>query len=333
MSEKIVHSRLTMKTLAIILFTLLAVFAYAEAPHTDTPKTGEGLGAFLLRNGYNVERYKAKFIELNKAKLGKDNSLLLGVTYTFPSKNDNAHEPLLGAKYQDVKLTSHTLEGATYYLVSGHGGPDPGAMGTYSGHELCEDEYAYDIMLRLARELLSRGAKVHIIIQDAHNGIRDDAFLAPDKNETCMGAEIPLQQSARLQQRAEAINRLWSKDKQSYSRAVFLHIDSRSEKKRIDIFLYHHAKSQKGERLANTMRKKFEQKYQQYQPNRGFNGTVSHRNLQVLNQTNPVAVFLELGNIQNSQDQQRFVKPDNRQAVAKWMAEGLEDDYVAEKKK
>ena len=41
------------------------------------------------------------------------------------------------------------------------------------GRQLHEDEYAYDIILRLARELLSRGAKVHIIIQDKKDGIRD----------------------------------------------------------------------------------------------------------------------------------------------------------------
>ena len=31
---------------------------------------------------------------------------------------------------------------------SGHGGPDPGAIGIYQGRQLHEDEYAYDIILR-----------------------------------------------------------------------------------------------------------------------------------------------------------------------------------------
>ncbi len=319
------------KILTLIIALFISILSLAQS-HTDTPQKGEGMGAFLLRNGYNIEKYKDQFIELNKSRLGKDNTLLLGVKYVFPDKQTNAFEPLLGPKYQDVKITSNTLAGATYYLVSGHGGPDPGAMGEYEGHEICEDEYAYDIMLRLAQELLSRGAKVHIIIQDKNDGIRDEAFLRASNTETCMGEEIPLQQTARLQQRADAINKLWQNEKNGYTRAVFIHIDSRSKKKQIDVFLYHHINSPKGERLAETMRKRFEQKYNQFQPNRGFNGTVSHRNLQVLNNTYPVAVFLELGNIQNWHDQQRFVKPDNRQALAKWMADGLEDDYKIDKK-
>jgi N-acetylmuramoyl-L-alanine amidase len=36
-----------------------------------------------------------------------------------------------------------------------------------------------------------------------------------------------------------------------------------------------------------------------------------------------VAVFIELGNIRNPQDQKRFILEDNRQAVANWLTEGL----------
>ena len=36
-------------------------------------------------------------------------------------------EPLLGKEYAAYKITSNELSGACFYLVSGHGGPDPGA--------------------------------------------------------------------------------------------------------------------------------------------------------------------------------------------------------------
>lgn len=68
-------------------------------------------------------------------------------------------EALFGKEYATYQITSNELSGACFYLVSGHGGPDPGAIGIYQGRQLHEDEYAYDIILRLARELLSRGAK------------------------------------------------------------------------------------------------------------------------------------------------------------------------------
>ncbi len=78
---------------------------------------------------------------------------------------------MFGKQLANVKVTSNRLAGACFYVVSGHGGPDPGAIGKVGKHELHEDEYAYDIALRLARNLMQEGAEVRIIIQDAKDGI------------------------------------------------------------------------------------------------------------------------------------------------------------------
>lgn len=75
------------------------------------------------------------------------------------------------------------------------------------------------------------------------------------------------------------------------------------------------------------MKNTFEAKYDRHQPNRGFEGTVSARNLYVLLNATPVSVFVELGNIQNAFDQRRFVISDNRQALAKWMTEAFIADF------
>ena len=69
------------------------------------------------------------------------------------------NEPLFGKQLADVKVTSNRLAGACFYVVSGHGGPDPGAIGKVGKYELHEDEYAYDIALRLARNLMQEGPK------------------------------------------------------------------------------------------------------------------------------------------------------------------------------
>ena len=79
------------------------------------------------------------------------------------------------------------------------------------------------------------------------------------------------------------------------------------------------------------MKRTFTAKYDHHQPNRGFNGTVSSRNLFVLRNSTPYAVFLELGNIQIARDQQRLVIPDNRQALANWIAEAMVSDYKKSK--
>ncbi len=246
--------------------------------------------------------------------------------FVYP-QNKTGKEPLFGKKKAVYSVKSNSLKGAVFYLVSGHGGPDPGCIGRYQKKELHEDEYAYDIVLRLGRALLERGAKVYFIIQDSKDGIRDQAVLNNRKTETCMGKAIPLNQVERLQQRCDAINRLYHRDKSSYKRAIFIHVDSRSRNKQTDVYYYYAPESKKGKRLADCLRRTFRAKYNRHQPGRGFDGTVSSRNLFVLKHTVPVAVFLEVGNIQNERDQKRLVIANNRQALANWIAEGIELDY------
>ena len=351
------------------LFSGTTLWAHQKA----TPKAGEGISSFLLRHNRSPKKYYDDFIELNKQKLGKNNVLKVGVTYvippvkkstttsakTTPVKNTGAknttsesagtkqpsskakstkigttiNEPLFGKQLANVKVTSNRLAGACFYVVSGHGGPDPGAIGKVGRYELHEDEYAYDIALRLARNLMQEGAEVHIIIQDAKDGIRDDSYLSNSKRETCMGDAIPLNQVQRLQQRCDKINALYRKDrkKHSYCRAIFIHIDSRSKGKQTDVFFYYSNKKGDSKRLANNMKDTFESKYDKHQPNRGFSGTVSGRNLYVLSHTTPASVFVELGNIQNTFDQRRLVINSNRQALAKWLMEGFLKDYKEKK--
>ena len=319
------------------LFSGTALWAQQKA----TPKAGEGISAFLLRHNRSPQKYMDDFIELNKKKLGKKNVLKVGVSYIIPpkekSKNANLgttiNEPLFGKELANVKVTSNRLAGACFYVVSGHGGPDPGAIGRAGRHELHEDEYAYDIALRLARVLMQEGADVRIIIQDAKDGIRDESYLSNSKRETCMGDPIPLNQVQRLQQRCNKINPLYRKDRQNYTycRAIFIHVDSRSKKKQTDVFFYHSNKKAESKRLANNMKDTFESKYGKHQPNRGFSGTVSGRNLYVLSHTTPASVFVELGNIQNTFDQRRLVMDSNRQALAKWLMEGFLKDFKGRK--
>jgi N-acetylmuramoyl-L-alanine amidase len=43
--------------------------------------------------------------------------------------------------------------------------------------------------------------------------------------------------------------------------------------------------------------------------------------------TLPAMAYIEIGNIRNKRDQRRIFDPDNRQALAKWISEGLLLDY------
>ena len=334
-----------MKFLYYFILTLLFCThsSVLQAQKQAKPKEGDGVTTFLQRYNCNTPKLRKEFMQLNKNKFTKDGGLILGRTYTLPKgagttesnergskrkkKNTKICEPLFGSRYENVTVSSHDLEGACFYLVSGHGGPDPGAIGKVGNRELHEDEYAYDIILRLGRSLLQHGAKVYFIIQDEKDGIRNDRYLDNSKRETCMGDPIPLDQLARLQQRCDKINKLYYRDKSKYKRAVFIHVDSRSKTDQVDVFFYHCEGSRYGQRLAEHIHETFGRKYDKHQPNRGFSGTVSARNLYVLKRSNPPAVFLELGNIQNEKDRNRLILESNRQALADWICQGIIKDY------
>ncbi|MFT3739747.1 MAG: N-acetylmuramoyl-L-alanine amidase [Breznakibacter sp.] len=316
----------------MLCVTLFFRAGMAQSPANGIkPNPGEGTNAFLLRNGLNPLQHMKAFVELNTGKFGKENTLLAHHIYFLPTINDTFTEPLFGEALKEATIKTNELTGATFYLISGHGGPDPGASGQYGKHKLDEDEYAYDITLRLGRCLIEKGAKVVFVVQDPNDGIRNEKILLYDNDETCMGDPIPLNQIERLRQRVDKVNQIYKANPGGYHRSVSIHLDSRSQKKQIDVFFYYYQGSPNGQNLAETLRQVFNEKYKLHQPSRGFSGTVSTRELYELKYTHPVSVFIELGNIQNTRDQQRFVIETNRQALAVWLAEGLVRDYRSHK--
>lgn len=332
-----------------ILLSFQGIQLTAQEYQTIKAKKGDGIYAILKQNGYTSSEYFDLFIELNKSKLGKDNTLISGRLYRLPIKSDTTLidvktqvvatpqtkkpapkviQEIFGKSYREVFLKSKELSGAIYYLASGHGGPDPGAIGNLDGHILAEDEYAYDVTLRLARNLTERGASVYMIIRDNNDGIRDEQFLRLDKDEVCYpNSLIPLNQLARLKQSTNAVNQLHKQNKGKFQRQVVIHVDSRSIGKNIDVFFYYDKGSITGKKLANTLMQTFDQKYAIHQPNRGYSGSVSDRNLYVIKNSKVPSVFIELGNINHNRDQKRIIIPDNRQAVANWLRDGLIEDY------
>lgn len=54
----------------------------------------------------------------------------------------------------------------------------------------------------------------------------------------------------------------------------------------------------------------------------------SRHDLHVIQNTAPAMVYIELGNIKNAKDQKRILDFENRDALAKWIAEELETDFT-----
>lgn len=319
--------------LNLIPTALLAQESLSEV----TAEQGDGVYSLLRRHGVSPTKYYNQFVELNAENLGSDEALYVGRTYVLPDTLANKKVeteilrpsyPIFGKDFVHVDTVSNRLDDTVYYLISGHGGPDPGAVEKYDGKLIAEDEYAYDVTLRLARELISHGAEVHIIVQDENDGIRDSRVLELDTDETVGSEAIPLGQLARLKQRTEAVNELYHANRGKYQRLLVTHVDSRSKGTNIDVFFYHHEKSKNGKQLAESIHQTFMRKYKKFQPYRNYNGSFSDRSgLYVVKNTLPAVAYIEIGNIRSKKDQRRILDPDNRQALAKWISEGILLDY------
>lgn len=314
------------------LFLLSANYIQAQELVYITAQSGDGIHRLLQKQDMDTEEYFQEFIDLNKDKLLKGNQLAVGISYAMPSKKTTKagnFYAIFGEKYGQIDAVDSRLKGAVYYLVSGHGGPDPGAIGKKNGHILTEDEYAYDISLRLGRELIKHSAIVYIIVRDPDDGIRDDMYLNNDKNETVWkGKEIPLNLNKKLRQRTQVVNQLYSENKGLYQRLIVMHIDSRSIHERVDVFAYYNSKSSSGKLFTERIINALKDNYRKYQSQRSFDGISKSRNgLYMIKYTHPVTTYLELGNIQNSKDQQRFLDSGNRQVLAEWIAKGCMADY------
>jgi len=332
---------LTRPFINLIPLLLFPCFVFTQSPmKTAKAEDGDGIYSLLRKQGLNPIKYYSNFLELNADNLRNGSELYVGRTYQIPladegssdtgvSLGSGAEYPIFGPDYEYVEPVSSRLKGAVYYLISGHGGPDPGAIERHNGKIIAEDEYAYDVTLRLARELLANGAMVYVIIRDSNDGIRDERTLEIDNDEvTYPNQAIPLGQLERLQQRVGAVNELYLKHKGAYQRLIVTHVDSRSEGKNIDVFFYHHQQSQNGKHLAECIHKTFQENYHRYQPNREYTGTFSDRsNLYLVKNTLPAMAYIEIGNIHNKRDQRRILDPENRQALAKWISEGVMLDF------
>jgi N-acetylmuramoyl-L-alanine amidase len=337
----------------LILLVFIAQAAIGqESLKTVTAEPGDGILSLLRKQGVNPYKIFDEFVALNNHDLRDSVHLIAGKTYVIPKfeletvpivdsiqkqstdvkKLESASYAIFGEKHKTVITKSERLKGNVYYLVSGHGGPDPGAMGVYAGKTISEDEYAYDITLRLAKELLAHGAMVYIIIQDENDGIRDERVLEIDHDEVAYpNKTIPLNQVARLKQRVEIVNDLYKSNKGKYQRLIVTHVDSRSVGQNIDVFFYYHENSKNGKKLAESIHTTFDAKYKKYQPNRSYAGTFEDRtSLYLVKKTHPAMTFIEIGNIRNAKDQVRIVDPDNRQALAKWISEGVLLDFEEE---
>lgn len=321
---------------AAMMLPVLILLALPVRGQTATPQAGEGIWGLLRRSGLTPTSALAKeFKELNASRLKGSDELKLGMSYQLPGAAGKAtasepqeqgrRYPIFGSQYELVVQKTRRLEGHYFYLVAGHGGPDPGTHGKFAGKPLPEDEVAYDTVLRAARRLIEEGATVYLIVRDENDGIRDVEHFAYDQDEVHLDGTPVGFRDDRLKKNAAIINDLYQKNrgKALSQQVISFHVDGYGGRHQPQIDPYFTYASDSGRSLGAVLQAELRDRYELHQPGRGYRGGLKERSLYILTHTKPTAVLIELGNIRHPGDQQRLVKPGNRQALAEWIVEGL----------
>lgn len=147
------------------------------------------------------------------------------------------------------------LKGWRIVLDPGHGGIDPGAIvsnltGKKQRVYVVEDEYVYDIALRVYRELRLLGAEVTLTVISPNHLIRDNlpakTTFVHEKNEVYnderynrRNSEKRRPRSANLSQRVRVTNRFVKRARKGRSLFVSLHADNTPGRPQGPLVIYH----------------------------------------------------------------------------------------------
>lgn len=235
-----------------------------------------------------------------------------------------------------------TLHGMVVVIDPGHGGTDRGSAG-YFGNDgkkslVAEDEYVFDVSLRVARECRKLGAVVILTTRDPKQTLPSNLpasrVIAPDKREvyTINGRKVHAGQSGLAPRVQTANGALWRhKNKRVVN--ISIHFDATPNRAlsgitlvgppgpRPEIVQYIYEEVRTARRLRS-------QGGREYFPVVQSGGGDGHgeRNLYILSpRTNAVRqrVLVELGNFRNVTDVWRIRDPRTRQSYAEVITRAL----------
>jgi len=234
-------------------------------------------------------------------------------------------------KAANPSVQGSALRGWMVILDPGHGGRDGGSTGIFNGQMVVEDEYVYDVALRVDRLIKARGGLSFLTLHDKKTGIRSwraQEVFPDERHETFAGQSSIARSGTRgLNQRlayGNAMSRKYPKYKQAW---ISIHFDVVGTKK--DVEGVRIIKSAGSNGLAQALGCSFGKSSRL----RDINPVVVNgdprfgiRNLWILRGGNKIQekVLVELGNFNNTTDVWRVRNPVTREAYALAIVEALE---------
>ncbi len=230
---------------SMLTFLLWAgVFSLLVAQEKNYPvvaEQGDGIFSILRKQGLDPVKYYEEFIILNAKNIKDGSKLQVGKEYLIPmaldsfkktgvriGSSEKKESPIFNSELSTMSHKSSKLVDAIYYLI-------PEAKSTNN------NDFVNEITKNLAAELLVHGAKVFIIGSDSMDKKADVLSTELDK----MGWYV------------ETINKHYLQHSGKYQRLLIIEANGLIAEGDVKVAVYHHAKSDQGQRFANNIQNIF----------------------------------------------------------------------------
>lgn len=312
------------------LFVLIFLGCLLMSGQTEKVKAqkGDGIFSVLRKQGLNPSKYYAEFVRLNKDNIKNGSELVEGNEYFIPDAPDSykktavnakenltEDEPIFTQELAKISPKSDKLENAVLYLLPGLNGIKQSKVLQNSRNQIMRD---------VAQELMVHGAQVYLVdeLQDIE-GVSEDNLDITSENETAIADRNQMQHFV------GTINKHYLQNTGKYQRVVVLNFNETAESsKYYNVSIFHHFKSQEGERFAQTFQEIFAQNSIKNSSENPIEVFQNESNLYLAKNVLPAVTMIDISGAQSSNEGKKISISPREKVLTSIIANGVMSDYA-----
>ena len=298
--------------LTLILWAGFVLTCSAQKkPYKVVAESGDGIYSILRKQGLDPVKHYQEFVELNQENIKDGSFLHVGREYIIPFASESfkntgvrvflasdAETPIFENGLQNLSKESNALKNVVYYLIT-------------ENEENVPNAFARDLEQNLAKTLIENGAHVFVLEQ---KGL---TYTNPNnKDLELMGVYV------------EAINKRYLKHSGKYQRLLILRANGQIKRK-MDVSIYHHEKSEDGQRLAQNLRQVFQKHSIKNRSYENIDAIFEdEKMLYLAKNVLPAVSLLDIDGTSDESKTQGIELISNKKSMAEWLANGILKDYA-----